>query len=134
MIKPDYANYTLAELIDCQHHIDAHAWPERVKEIDHYIGLYAAKSPEHEREYKQAVFNAFCDTLRRDLAINIDDNILWFLRFFSKRAKALTPSTFADEVCPLCHASLHARTWAGGWELHCKACDVAGIVVERYSV
>lgn len=132
MFEPNYASYTLDELLDCKANIDAQAWPERLKDIENALSVYASQSAEHEKQYKQAVFNAYCETLRHDLTISIDDNILWFLRPFSKQAKDITPSTFAGEVCPLCKGDISATTWAAGWQLSCEHCEVTGIVVEKF--
>ena len=110
MFEPNYASYTLDELLDCKANIDAQAWPERLKDIETALSAYASQSAEHEKQYKQAVFNAYCETLRHDLTISIDDNILWFLRAFSKQAKGITPSTFIGEVCPLCAGKFSATT------------------------
>ena len=100
---------------------------------DHDVCLKSSQSAEHEKQYKQAVFDAYCETLRHDLTMSIDDNILWLLRPFSNQAKDITPSTFAGEVCPLCAAKLSATTWAAGWQLSCENCQVTGIVVEHLS-
>jgi len=83
------------------------------------------------KQYRQAVFDAYCETLRHDLTISIDDNILWLLRPFSKQAKDITPSTFAGEVCPLCKGNLSVTTWIAGWQLSCEHCEVTGIIVEN---
>ena len=95
MFEPNYASYTLEELLDCKANIDGQAWPDRLKDIENALSVYASQSAEHAKQYKQAVFNAYCETLRHDLTISIDDNILWFLRPFSKQAKDITPSTLS---------------------------------------
>ena len=43
MIEPNYASYTLDDLIDCKANIDAQEWPERLKDIENALNVYVSK-------------------------------------------------------------------------------------------
>lgn len=137
MSKPNYAAYTIAELIESKESIDRDAWPERFIELEDRIQYLINSSPSQRTEYNELVFLNFCESLRGDLSFAIDDNILSVVGLFSKKAEAAMPSTFQGEVCPICKGELAVTYYRGswfsftkGWLLTCRDCKTEGIVEE----
>jgi len=138
MNKPNYAVYTIEELIESKESINRDAWPERFIEIEDRIQYLIKSSPAEKAKYNELVFLNFCESLRTDLSYAVDDDILSILRLFSKKAEAAIPSTFQGEVCPLCKGELEVSYYSGswfsftrGWLLTCRNCNTEGIV-EQY--
>lgn len=134
MNKPNYSAYSLEELIECKDTINREAWPERYQEIKQRIQQITSACGSSKQIYKEIEFLNFCESLRDDLTLAFDDNLLGIFSFFSKRAKTAIPSTFQDEICPICQGELDVESSAWGWKLSCKSCEVSGIVQERASV
>ena len=131
MSKPDYSSYTIEELIDVKENIDREAWPDRFKEVELRIQSLIESSPSIRATHNEIVFLNYCESLRDDLTIAMDDDFLSIFRIFSKRARRAIPSTFQGEVCPICEGKLTIDDSLGGWLLSCDNCKVDGVVYER---
>ncbi|MFC4701603.1 hypothetical protein ACFO4O_15720 [Glaciecola siphonariae] len=130
MGKPDFSTYTIEELMDCKQTIDKERWPERYQEILNAIAL-RVKDPEKKKSHDELVFIQFCEELKDDLEIAIDDNIWSFLGLFSKQARTSLPSTFEGEICPVCSGSLDIYEKLSFWNLSCYSCDLHYAIQER---
>ena len=130
MIEPDYNDYSIEELLDSKENIDKDQWPARFAEICERIEALTAADPEIKKQHDTIVFANFCEELRGDLTLAVDDDFLKIFRIFSKRAQTITPSTFEGEVCPICEGELVVESVRGGWHLECEQCDVDGYVSE----
>ena len=131
MSKPDYSSYTIEELIDVKENIDRDAWPDRFKEVELRIQSLIESSPAIRAKHNEIVFLDYCESLRDDLTIAMDDDFLSIFRIFSKRARTVIPSTFQGEVCPICAGNLDIGDTPGDWLLSCGNCKVQGTVHER---
>lgn len=130
MAKPNYSRYSMEELLDCKENIDKGDWPERYQEILECIELLQ-RDPNQKRTHDEIVFANFCEELRNDLAISLDDNFWPILKLFSKTARNSKPSTFDREVCPICAGELDVSENWGTWEVVCNACDLGYSIRER---
>jgi hypothetical protein len=128
--KPDYSSYTIEELLDCKANIDKDAWPDRYKEILATIAIHVEK-PEEKMRHDEIVFAEFCEELREDLSMTLDDNLWPLLKLFSKRARESTPSTFRGEVCPICSKKLVISESFGTWNIGCCACNMEYSIREK---
>ena len=133
MGKPDFSSYSIEELMDCKQSIDKDKWPERYQEILDTISL-RVKDPEKKKSHDEIVFIEFCEELEDDLEIALDDNIWSFLGVFSKRFRNSLPSTFQDEVCPVCSGELSVVHKSGFWNVSCYSCDLHYAIQERPNV
>jgi hypothetical protein len=119
--------------MDCKQTIDKERWPERYQEILDTIAL-RVKDPEKKKSHDDLVFIQFCEKLKDDLEIAIDDNIWSFWGLFSKQVKAGLPSTFEGEVCPVCSGNLDIYEKLSFWNLSCYSCDLPHAIQERPNV
>ena len=132
MSKPDFSSYSIEELLDCKQNIDKDRYPERYKEILDFVAL-RTQDPNIKRSHDEIVFMEFCEALRDDLRISLDDNLWPILQLFSKRLRDSVPSTFQEQVCPVCSGDLNITQRFGSWEVECQTCDMVYSIAERYS-
>ena len=87
MSRPNFSSYTIEELLDCKQNIDRERWPERYQEI---LDVLASRveDPTNKAEHDELIFTSFCEELRDDLTITIDDNLWPIITFFFKALKA----------------------------------------------
>lgn len=130
MGKPNFSSYSMEELLQCKLNIDKNAWPERYQEILECIDALK-HHPEQKKIHDEIVFVTFCESLRSDLAIAIDDNLWPFLKLFSKKARHSLPSTFDGEVCPICFGQLAITQAWGRWNIKCRICNLDYTLRER---
>lgn len=130
MSKPNYSKYTMQELLDCKSNIVKDEWPERYQEILHEISVLC-ETQNGKLQHDEIVFSEFCDGLRDDLTLSIDDNYWPILKLFSKSARNSLPSTFRGEVCPVCKRDLSVSNGFWGWLVACKSCALEHVVRER---
>ncbi|WP_236552226.1 hypothetical protein, partial [Alteromonas sp. KUL106] len=130
--KPDFSSYSIEELLDCKQNIDKDRYPERYREILDLIALLT-QDPKIKSSHDEIVFIEFCEALRDDLRITLDDNLWPILKLFSKRLRDSVPSTFQDQVCPVCSGDLHITQRFGAWEVECQTCDMVYSITERHS-
>lgn len=130
MSRPNFSSYTIEELLDCKQNIDKERWPERYQEI---LDVLASRveDPTNKAEHDELIFTSFCEELRDDLTITIDDNLWPIITFFSKRLRRSVPSTFLDEVCPICAGELNITQRFGSWNIACEKCDMSYSIRER---
>ena len=132
MNKPNFSSYSIEELLDCKQNIDKERWPERYQEILDELAL-RLEDPSRKAVHDELVFTAFCEELRDDLTIAIDDNLWPIITFFSKRLRRSVPSTFLNEVCPICAGELNITQRFGSWNITCETCDMSYSIRERRS-
>ena len=131
MAKPDYENYTIAELLNCREQIDTQAWPERYQEIRKYIAI-RQQDPKQNRIHDEIVFANFCQALSYELSCSIDDNLWPLLKVFSKSARSTKPAAFEDKVCPVCSGDLDVSHKWGRWKVFCYACNIGYAFQENH--
>jgi hypothetical protein len=132
MNKPDYANYTIEELLECKASIDSYKWPDRHNEILQELSN-RSKTKAGKAEHDELVFMEYCEGLRSDLSLSIDA-IFWpLVVVFSKSGKGSLPSVFRDENCPVCTKTLDAKNGWLGWRVICHHCKLDCIVRPKRS-
>lgn len=132
MSKPNFSSYSIEELLDCKQNIDKECWPERYQEILDELA-FRLEDTSKKATHDELVFSTFCEELRDDLTIAIDDNLWPIITFFSKRLRRSVPSTFLNEVCPICAGELNITQRFGSWNIECETCDMSYSIRERRS-